>query len=64
MFRVSREKAAGRFFVVKTFLFVLGASLGIAGMVSQRDWLVVIAIVVLAIGVIFRLIDKRIRDNE
>ncbi|MGQ0814927.1 MAG: hypothetical protein ACT4O1_10740 [Gemmatimonadota bacterium] len=60
IFRAAREKKGDdRFFELKALLLVLGASLGIAGMVSQRSWLVLAGIGVLAVAMILRLFDNR-----
>jgi hypothetical protein len=64
MFRASRGDVTGsdRFFAIKALLFVVGASLGIAGMVTETGWLVWIAISVLAVAIVVRLIGSRRTD--
>ena len=64
MFRASRGDLTGadRFFAIKAVLFVLGASLGIAGMVTETGWLVWIAIGVLAVAIVVRLVGSRRAD--
>ena len=64
MFRAARGNVTGsdRFFAIKAVLFVVGASLGIAGMVSETGWLVWIAIGVLTIAIVVRLVGSRRAD--
>ena len=63
MFRVSRDrKGEDSFFAIKVALFAVGAALGIAGMAYGVEWLVWIAIAVVAAGIILRLIAAR-RDR-
>lgn len=47
----------------KMLLFVTGAAFGITGIVSGREWLINIGIVVLVAGVILRFAKAR-ADNE
>lgn len=63
MFRVSRDPGDERFLHVKILLFVLGAGVGLAGMATNRIWLVNIGIGILVIGFILRLIKQR-HDDE
>lgn len=61
MFRSSRERqseGAQRWVYPKIFLFVIGAALGLAGMTAGIDWLVTVAIAVLAAGVLLRFIAR------
>lgn len=66
MFRPTREnRGEDRFFEVKAIVLVLGASLGIAGMIYQIDWLIWTAIAVVAAAIILRLIiDRKNRQSE
>ena len=48
-----------RFFELKILCFVLGAGCGLAGMFTERHWLVRVGIGFLAIGIILRLIGRR-----
>lgn len=43
----------------KMLFFVLGAVIGIFGMATGRDWLVYVAIAVLAAGLILRMLGRR-----
>jgi hypothetical protein len=43
----------------KMIFFATGAALGLAGMVTGRDWLIWVAIVVLGIGFALRLFSRR-----
>ncbi len=47
------------FLALKAVLLVLGASLGIAGMVNDIAWLVYLAIAVIAVGIVLRLVQQR-----
>ena len=61
MFRASRGDVTrpDRFFAIKAVLFVVGASLGIAGMVAEAGWLVWVAIGVLAVAIVVRMVGAR-----
>jgi len=60
IFRASRgNRGRDRFLEIKALLLVTGASIGIAGMISERSWLVTIAIIVVAAGMVLRLIERR-----
>ena len=63
MFRVSREPGNERFLQLKVALLVLGAGVGVAGMTTDRIWLVNVGIAILVVGFILRLIRQR-RDDE
>ena len=55
MFRPSRApRGADRWLPHKMLLFVIGAGLGVAGILSGRDWLINAGIVVLFIGLLLR----------
>ena len=65
MFRARRDRTGeDRYFEVKAIILVLGASLGIAGMVYQIEWLIWAAIAVVAAGVILRLIHDRKQRHD
>jgi hypothetical protein len=65
MFRARRDsRGDDRHFEVKAALLVLGASLGIAGMIYEIGWLVWAAIGVVAVAMILRLIADRQRRNQ
>lgn len=58
-FRPSRERRGpDPRLHLKILLFVIGAALGIAGMVLERTWLIALAIVLLAVGVLLRLLPS------
>ncbi len=60
LFRTPRDtQANNRFFYPKVILFAIGGGVGLAGMLSGRDWMVVIAIIVLGIGVVLRFLGRR-----
>ena len=64
MFRPSREqREADRFLEVKAILLVVAASLGIAGMVYERSWLMYAAVAVVAAGIILRIIAARQKEE-
>ena len=63
MLRPSREhRGDDRFFEVKVVLLVLGASLGIAGMVYKRSWLIYLAMACVMAGIILRIIAARSKE--
>ena len=66
MFRATRDnRGEDRYFEIKAIVLVLGASLGIAGMVYEIGWLIWAAIVVVAAAIILRLIvDRKKRMSE
>lgn len=66
MFRATREnRGEDRFFEVKAIILVLGASLGIAGMIYEIGWLIWTAIAVVAAAIILRLIvDRKNRMSQ
>jgi uncharacterized membrane protein YhhN len=51
--------AHDRFLEVKALLLLMGASAGLAGMFSDRSWLVWTGIALVAVGMILRLITRR-----
>ncbi len=60
IFRPSREeRGPDPFLNLKLILFALGAALGIAGIISGRELFVGIGILVLAIGVLLRFLQRR-----
>lgn len=52
-----------RFFELKVASFVFGAGFGIAGMITEKDWLVWIGVACLAVGIILRIWSKRNADR-
>jgi hypothetical protein len=48
----------------KMIFFAVGAALGIAGMVTGRDWITYLAIAVLALGLGLRLLGRGGRQEE
>ncbi len=66
MIFTSRERRPqDPFLELKAVLLVLGASLGIAGMVNNIPWLVYSGIAVIAVGMVIRIIQRRRnKDNE
>lgn len=60
MFRPSRDnRGDDRFFELKALILVLGASLGIAGMIYEIEWLIWAAIAVVAVAIILRMMANR-----
>jgi uncharacterized membrane protein YoaK (UPF0700 family) len=43
----------------KLLFFVVGAALGVAGMITGRQWIIWVAIAVLALGLVLRLAGRR-----
>jgi uncharacterized membrane protein YedE/YeeE len=59
IFRPSREsRGPDPYLELKIVLFTLGAALGIVGIISGRELLVGIGILVLAIGVLLRFLQR------
>jgi hypothetical protein len=59
MFRVSRQKRGpDRFLNLKIVLFCLGAGIATVGIISQKTWIINVAIGVLLIGVILRFFSR------
>ena len=46
----------------KTLLFGIGAIIGLGGIFSGRDWLIPVAIIILAVGVVLRIIGRRKKE--
>jgi hypothetical protein len=61
MHREPREPTPAqlRWVYPKIIIFVLGASLGLAGIASGIEWLVTAGVIVLAAGIILRLAGSR-----
>ena len=60
LFRPSRERyGPDPLYEWKVILFSVGAGMGLFGMISNRDWLVLAAIPVLAVGVTLRWFGRR-----
>jgi hypothetical protein len=59
-FRVDRSRREGdRFLGQKMLFFVLGASAGLAGMTTDTDWLIYLAVLLLSAGLVLRMLDSR-----
>jgi hypothetical protein len=56
--------AASRWLYPKFFLFVAGAATGLLGIALHIDWLVNVAIGLLAIGFILKLVASRQADRD
>lgn len=63
-FRPARDGKSSRFFIVKAFLLVTGASLGIAGMMTGVSWLIWTAVVVIGMGLALRMWERRTHEEE
>ena len=62
MLRPTREpRGDDRFFEVKVILLIVGASLGLAGMLYNNEWLIWAALAVVAAAIILRLVVNRKR---
>ncbi len=60
LFRPSRERYGPEpYYHWKVIVFTIGAGMGLFGMISNRDWLVLAAIPVLAVGVALRWFGRR-----
>lgn len=64
MFRPSREPGSTRYFEIKALLLVLGATIGVIGMVQDRSWLVWIGIGILLVAMILRLTASRKNEPD
>ena len=64
IFRPRRDSGEDPYLELKGALLLVGAALGIFGMVRQRDVLVIAGIAVIAAGVILRLVRDRMKDGE
>ena len=49
---------------IRAFILVLGASIAIAGMTTERDWLVSVAMGVIAVGLVLALYRRKKRDKS
>lgn len=63
-FRPSREAPTGEdpYLLPKMMLFVAGAIFGVIGMVTERDWILGIALLCLGFGMLLRMLARR-RDE-
>lgn len=60
LFRPSRERyGPDPYYHWKVILFSIGAGMGLFGMISNRDWLVLAAIPVLVVGVVLRWLGRK-----
>ncbi|MGH7552622.1 MAG: hypothetical protein ACREMQ_06295 [Longimicrobiales bacterium] len=65
LFRASRtRRGPDPYLPHKMLIFVIGAALGIAGIASERTWLVNVGIGVLLLGVVLRVIAQRKRNRS
>jgi hypothetical protein len=68
IFRPDRSRVPGekelRWVYPKVFLFLVGACLGIAGMTLHIDWLITAGVIVLAFGLLLRLLSRRADSGE
>lgn len=64
IFASREQRPRDPFLELKAVLLVLGASLGIAGMVNNLPWLVYSAIAVIAVGVGIRIIQRRKQEKS
>jgi hypothetical protein len=64
MFRPSRDRGTPRYFEIKALLLVIGASVGVMGMVQDRSWLIWIGIGILLVAMILRLIARRKKEPD
>ena len=55
----SRRAEPGRFLHLKVGLFFVGAAVLLAGMVTERDVVVAVAIAILAAGFLLRFLERR-----
>lgn len=64
LFRPSRDSAGPHPYTShKMALFAIGAAIALIGIGTETEWLVTVAIVVLAIGVLLRFLPARKREE-
>lgn len=61
MFRPSRESTMARFYATRALLLMVGAAVGLIGMLRELTWLVWIGIGILLVAVVLRVIASRSR---
>lgn len=60
LFRPARDRRGpDPYYKWKAILFSIGACIALAGMLTEHDWLVLVAIPVLGLGVALRFLDRR-----
>ncbi len=65
LFRPSRERRGpDPYYHWKAILFAIGAGFGLAAMVTNHDWLIWVAVPVLAVGVALRWLPRDGEDGE
>ena len=66
MFRVSRDRSdePDRFLDLKIALLLAGAVFGIMGMVRDNKTLIIIAMVIVAAGILLRFLRPRAREDS
>jgi general stress protein CsbA len=64
MFRPDREpRGEDPFLLVKLAIFVVAAIIAVIGIGAENEWVVFVAIVILAVGFVLGLIGKRAREK-
>jgi hypothetical protein len=64
MIRPSREPVSTRFMELKALMLVVGASIGLVGMMQDRSWLVWIGIGILLVAIVLRLVANRNKEPD
>ena len=65
IFRPSRERRGpDRWLSAKVAIFCLGAGIALVGVASERNWVINLAIAVLAIGFLMRFLGRRKPQSE
>jgi len=63
-FRPTRSTGKDAFlYEIKVGILLIGGGLGLAGMLTERSVLIWIAIAIVAVGIVLRLIARRMNDN-
>lgn len=59
LFRPARDRRGpDPYYRWKAILFAIGACIALAGMLTEHDWLVLVAIPILGLGVALRFLDR------
>ncbi|HEX6558461.1 MAG TPA: hypothetical protein VF021_03345 [Longimicrobiales bacterium] len=64
MFRPKRAAGSDRFLELRALLLLTGAGFGLAGMLSERSWMVYVGIGIIAAGMVLRLINRRKDESK
>jgi hypothetical protein len=63
IFYSSRRRGPDPFYRWKVTVFTIGAAVGLAAIVTEHDWLILVAVPVLAIGLVLRWLRRPDPDD-